>query len=486
MDYVFLFVRKVGQGVDVSRRDVMKNILFLSTRYKKERAPSSKRAPEILESIAEVVRSEAVAVDAELIEGLTFLIADGKPEILTSDGARDIADYDLVYVKFWGSQHSLLDAIAIYLQSKNVKFICSEVGQWRLENKIAEGMLIAAKRMNYPDSVFSINQGKMIEIAQKWGYPFILKSIDGQKGDDNYLIEDKKHLDSVLAGLDVSTWMMAQRMIPNDGDYRLLCFGSEPQLIIKRSKQDDSHLSNSSKGASVELIDAEDFPVDILEVVRELCRAANREVAGVDIMFDSKTGEYVILEINFSPQIATGAFVEQKAIKFSEYINEQLHSTKTRVAAVNDLIGVSAHMDFLPYKNLKQIPARIDTGARTSSLWASDVKIKNGVATFKLFGPGSKWYTGKVVRRKVIEQREVTSSTGHTEVRNLVAMSVRLHGKRLNAKFTLSDRSTQTYPILIGRNTLRGNFLVDSGDPGEARLYKYPEEANEFNESEAE
>ena len=153
--------------------------------------------------------------------------------------------------------------------------------------------------------------------------------------------------------------------------------------------------------------------------------------------------------------------------------------------AVTQIIGVSSLVDFVGYKNLKQVPARIDTGARTSSLWASDVKIKNGVATFKLFGPGSPWYTGKVVRRKVIELRDVTSSTGHTESRYLIALSIRMHGKRLNAKFTLSDRSSQVYPILIGRNTLRSNFLVDSGDPGEARLYKYPEEANEFAESEA-
>ena len=149
------------------------------------------------------------------------------------------------------------------------------------------------------------------------------------------------------------------------------------------------------------------------------------------------------------------------------------------------VIGVSAYVDFRGYKNLKQIPARIDTGARTSSLWVSDTKVRDGVATFKLFGLGSPWYTGKVVRADVLEVREVTSSTGHTEERYVISMPIRMGKRRLDAKFTLSNRSKQTYPILIGRNTLRGNFLVDSGDPGEAKLYKYPEEANEFNESEA-
>lgn len=133
-----------------------------------------------------------------------------------------------------------------------------------------------------------------------------------------------------------------------------------------------------------------------------------------------------------------------------------------------DVIGVSAKIDFVNYKNLKSIPARIDTGARMSSLWASDVSIQDGIAVFKVFGVGSEWYTGKVIRRKVIEEREVKSSTGHVQVRPVIAMSIRICDKRINAKFTLSDRATQTYPILIGRNTLRNNFLVNSADPGEA------------------
>lgn len=148
-------------------------------------------------------------------------------------------------------------------------------------------------------------------------------------------------------------------------------------------------------------------------------------------------------------------------------------------------IGVSSLVDFVGYKVLKQIPARIDTGARTSAVWASNIKAKNGVVKFSLFGPGSKYYTGKQLTKPILGTRLVTSSTGHEQKRYVVNLSVKLYGKRLNAKFTLSDRSTQSYPILIGRNTLRGNFLVDSGDPGEAMLYKDPDEVQEFYESEA-
>ncbi len=158
-----------------------------------------------------------------------------------------------------------------------------------------------------------------------------------------------------------------------------------------------------------------------------------------------------------------------------------------RTRTPDTTIGVSSLVDFVGYKNLKQIPVRIDTGARTSSLWATDVRHRGkSLISFSLFGPASPYYTGKRITRKIIETRFVTSSTGHEQERLVINMTIRMHGKKINAKFTLSDRSTQTYPILIGRNTLRGNFLVDSGDPGEARLYKYPEEAEEFNDDESE
>lgn len=149
------------------------------------------------------------------------------------------------------------------------------------------------------------------------------------------------------------------------------------------------------------------------------------------------------------------------------------------------VIGVSTYVDFARYKLMKQVPARVDTGARTSSLWASNIKMKGKKVSFSFFGEGSPFYTGKYITLPIHGVRYVTTSTGHEQARYVVNLSVRIHGKRLNAKFTLSDRSTQSYPILIGRNTLRGNFLVDSCDPGEAKMYKYPEEEQEFNESEA-
>ena len=55
----------------------------------------------------------------------------------------------------------------------------------------------------------------------------------------------------------------------------------------------------------------------------------------------------------------------------------------------------------------------------------------------------------------------VTSSNGQSQERYKIRLLVKLKGKKVRAWFTLADRSTQVYPVLIGRNVLAGKFIVD-------------------------
>ena len=48
-----------------------------------------------------------------------------------------------------------------------------------------------------------------------------------------------------------------------------------------------------------------------------------------------------------------------------------------------------------------KVPAKIDTGADSSSIWVSHLRIdKDGVLKFRLFGESSPFYNGKVIKRK--------------------------------------------------------------------------------------
>ena len=112
--------------------------------------------------------------------------------------------------------------------------------------------------------------------------------------------------------------------------------------------------------------------------------------------------------------------------------------------------------------HVQGVPAKIDTGADSSSVWASNISIdRDGVLHFTLFDEGSEFYTGEVISRKDFKVAQVASSSGHIQIRYRTHLPIRLGGKKLRVLFNLSDRSANKFPVLIGRRTIAGKFLVD-------------------------
>jgi hypothetical protein len=124
------------------------------------------------------------------------------------------------------------------------------------------------------------------------------------------------------------------------------------------------------------------------------------------------------------------------------------------------VVGQAERVSFPDY-DLENIPARIDTGARSSAVWASHIKETNGKLTFTFFDASSDLYTGKRIETKQYSKSVVASSNGQVQQRYVVRLLVKLKGKKVHTKFTLADRSSQVYPVLIGRRLLFGKFLVD-------------------------
>lgn len=124
------------------------------------------------------------------------------------------------------------------------------------------------------------------------------------------------------------------------------------------------------------------------------------------------------------------------------------------------VIGIIEHVSI--GKRLIDVPAKIDTGADSSSIWASNIRIgKDGVLRFSLFGEGSPYYSGKIYKRIDFSVAQVKSSNGHTEVRYRTHFIITIAGKKIKGLFNLSDRSHNKYKILIGRRTISRKFLVD-------------------------
>ena len=123
----------------------------------------------------------------------------------------------------------------------------------------------------------------------------------------------------------------------------------------------------------------------------------------------------------------------------------------------------------LPGAGVPWIKAKIDTGARTSSLHAFDVEEfrRDDGADAVRFGVRP-WQDSDedavVVECPVHDRRTVRSSSGHTEERVVVLMDVKLLGRTMATEISLTNRDEMGFRMLIGREALRQGFMVDAGE----------------------
>ena len=111
--------------------------------------------------------------------------------------------------------------------------------------------------------------------------------------------------------------------------------------------------------------------------------------------------------------------------------------------------------------------ARVDTGATTSSLHVEDCKIegeademgKNVGKTIR-FRIKNQDGESEWLKRK-ISQISVIKTSEREERRYKVPMTLNCLNVKKRVLVSLNDRSHMTYPMLLGRNFLQGNFVVD-------------------------
>jgi ribosomal protein S6--L-glutamate ligase len=119
----------------------------------------------------------------------------------------------------------------------------------------------------------------------------------------------------------------------------------------------------------------------------------------------------------------------------------------------------------LPTLGLPAVKARVDSGARTSALHAFNIKVYSA--------RGEKWVRFDIhpiqrnekinvqCRAKLIEHRDVKSSSGHTESRPVVEAMLKLGDQEWSIQITLTNRDSMGYRMLLGREAMEGRVVVD-------------------------
>lgn len=121
----------------------------------------------------------------------------------------------------------------------------------------------------------------------------------------------------------------------------------------------------------------------------------------------------------------------------------------------------------VPGLGVERIKAKIDTGARTSTLHAFDIELfKNKGKDFVRF----KVHPLQRQSRKIVQceaelydQRYVRSSSGHSSLRPVILTQLKVGSHIWDIELTLTNRDKMGFRMLIGRQAIRRHLLVHSG-----------------------
>lgn len=119
----------------------------------------------------------------------------------------------------------------------------------------------------------------------------------------------------------------------------------------------------------------------------------------------------------------------------------------------------------IPALGIPAIRAKIDTGARTSSLHAINIERyrKNGADRVRFEVEPLRRYSRLRIPcdADVIDQRAVKDSGGHSEDRLVVLTTIHLQAFSKSVELTLTERPNMRFRMLIGRTALVPDIVVN-------------------------
>lgn len=102
-------------------------------------------------------------------------------------------------------------------------------------------------------------------------------------------------------------------------------------------------------------------------------------------------------------------------------------------------VGLIEQVKLVGTKKTVKVPGKFDTGARRTSI---DVKLARKIGA------------------KKIGKQKVSNVHGHS-IRPIVDIKLEINGKKLRTQANVFNREHRTYKVLIGRDIIFSNFIID-------------------------
>ncbi|MFP4113147.1 MAG: ATP-dependent zinc protease [Spirochaetota bacterium] len=121
----------------------------------------------------------------------------------------------------------------------------------------------------------------------------------------------------------------------------------------------------------------------------------------------------------------------------------------------------------LPDLGVTTVKAKVDTGARTSSLHTASVEPFSEAGRqrvrFVLHPLQETTDVELVCEADVVDFRTITNSGGASEERYVIRTPIRIGTQVWPIEVSLANRETMTFRMLLGRTALRDHVLIHAG-----------------------
>lgn len=296
-------------------------------------------AAQIADSLRPWVDDSSYEVKFINFDDILFDIAPQKVDVFDGRTGAPLRDCSVVLFTNWFhnmTRHGeIVHALALYLSVHGVILMNRESLHNRSASKLSQMMRAALEGVPIPRTLFCMN----LEMLQKYmqqqcfAEPFIFKKIIASRGQSNYLLSSIAEIASFETQHTKNNPFIVQQFIESDSsDYRLFIVGGKIRLVIHRIGQEGSHLNNTSAGASTEIVPIEKVPAEVVRIAETMSQTLHREMTGLDVIFDKRTGVPYFLEANLIPQIATGSNVDRKLKALAEGLMEAADSAAGHAA----------------------------------------------------------------------------------------------------------------------------------------------------------
>ena len=322
-------------------------------------------------------------------------------------------------------------------------------------NKYATAMMLESKKIPSPITAM-VNNEESIEIAlDKIGgkFPVVLKTITGAEGIGVSIVDSYNSMKSVLQSMwKMGAEMIMQEHLDHDFDIRTIVLDGKVIASMKRMKDTGDFRTNAALGNSTQghVISAEEE-----RIVLRAARNSKAYYCGVDHII--KDGKISVLEINTSPGSGSDSYTRKdndEEVDGDELIGMVLDyvSNRDNWRVYPTEVG---EIEIIKIEGVGKIKCKTDSGNEGHNVMhAEEINIdeKSSKVTFIN-------YFGKKMTMKYHDTRTINIGSGIEEKRPLVHLNISMGGKKYSdVPFSLSDRSSNDYAVLLGKR-----FLIKVG-----------------------